>query len=349
MTVAGIVLVNSATDMMKGAEHAGVAVLVSYIFSFIAASAMFLIRGGRIKSPKKTLKPLFRSSVPVTAMRTATSLVGTLIAVILPARLVYYGMGSSAAVGEFGKIYGMAFPLVSMPSTLIGSLAVVLVPELSSNYYSAKYATLRNNIEKAVKFSVFVACLAIPVFLSLGREIGVFLYDDETAGTYVVKAAAMMLPLSLTIITTSMLNSLGKEKTTLLYYLIGASLMLLCIYFLPKYIGVNALIVGMAVSYVVSCGLNLILLRRVSPVKPRILSYIATSVIFIAPSSALGLFLKNLLFNRLPFAVALIFCIAVVGVFQFALFAVFGMTDFSEKLRQNVVRRNNDKRVSGRA
>lgn len=125
--------------------------------------------------------------------------------------------------------------------------------------------------------------------------------------------------------------------------------MLLCIYFLPKYIGVNALIVGMAVSYVVSCGLNLILLRRVSPVKPRILSYIATSVIFIAPSSALGLFLKNLLFNRLPFAVALIFCIAVVGVFQFALFAVFGMTDFSEKLRQNVVRRNNDKRVSGRA
>lgn len=349
MTVAGIVLVNSATDMMKGAEHAGVAVLVSYIFSFIAASAMFLIRGGRIKSPKKTLKPLFRSSVPVTAMRTATSLVGTLIAVMLPARLVYYGMGSSAAVGEFGKIYGMAFPLVSMPSTLIGSLAVVLVPELSSNYYSAKYATLRNNIEKAVKFSVFVACLAIPVFLSLGREIGVFLYDDETAGTYVVKAAAMMLPLSLTIITTSMLNSLGKEKTTLLYYLIGASLMLLCIYFLPKYIGVNALIVGMAVSYVVSCGLNLILLRRVSPVKPRILSYIATSVIFIAPSSALGLFLKNLLFNRLPFAVALIFCIAVVGVFQFALFAVFGMTDFSEKLRQNVVRRNNDKRVSDRA
>ena len=115
----------------------------------------------------------------------------------------------------------------------------------------------------------------------------------------------MTLPLSLTIISTSMLNSLNKEKTTLLFYLSGASLMLLCIYFLPKYLGVNSLIVGMAISYVVSSVANVILLYKVSPVKP-----------------------KNLLFARLPHAVALIVCVVAVGLFQLGLFYVFGMTDF---------------------
>lgn len=328
MTVVGVILVNLTTDMMTGVKFAGVAVLVSYLFSFTTASIAFLIRGGRIKKPKSQLKPLIVSSVPVTSMRTATSLISTLIAVLLPARLIYYGMGSSAAIGEFGKIFGMAFPLVSMPSTIIGSLAVVLVPELSSNYYSAKYATLKNNVEKAIKFSVFAACLIIPVFLSLGREIGVFLYDDEIAGSYVVKAAAMTLPLSITIISTSMLNSLNKEKTTLLFYLSGASLMLLCIYFLPKYLGVNSLIAGMAISYVVSSVANVILLYKVSPVKPKILAYISVSCLFIIPSTLLGLLAKNLLFARLPHAVALIVCVVAVGLFQLGLFYVFGMTDF---------------------
>lgn len=349
MTAVGIIIVNLTTDTMTGVKFAGVAVLVSYLFSFTAASIAFLIRGGRIKNPKNQLKPLIISSVPVTSMRTATSLISALIAVLLPARLIYYGTGSSAAISEFGKIFGMAFPLVSMPSTIIGSLAVVLVPELSSNYYSAKYLTLKNNVEKAIKFSVFAACMIIPVFLSYGNEICLLLYNDETVGNYVIKASLMTLPLSLTIITTSMLNSLNKEKTTLLFYLIGASLMIVCIYFFTKFLGVYSLIVGMSASYAVSSVANMILLYKVSPVKPQILPYVFAACTFILPSSALGLFLKNLLFGRLPDIAVIFIGVPTVALFQFALFYVFGMTKFSEKFGQNSVKRNNEKKIGNRA
>lgn len=328
MTVVGIIAVNSVVDVMKGVEYAGVAVLVSYIFSFITASVAFWARGGRIKCPKKELTPLLKASAPVTTMRTATSLFSTLVAVVLPARLIRYGMESSAAIGEFGKIFGMALPLISMPSTLIGSLAVVLVPELSSNFYSKKFVTLKNNLEKAIKFSVMIACLVIPIFLSLGKEIGVFLYADDVAGNYVVKSAVMMLPLSVTIITTSMLNSLGKEKTTLLYYLTGASLMLICIYFLPKFIGVNALIVGMFLSYTVTGALNLVMLVKIAPEKPKIIKYTVCSALCVIPSATLGVWVKNLAFLKLNSVVALFICLIIVGAFQFGLFYVFGMTDF---------------------
>ena len=349
MTVAGIILVSLATDTMQGTEFAAYAVLISYVFSFTASLIVFFVRGGRIKNPKPHLKPLIVSSVPVTSMRTATSLINTLIAVLLPARLIYYGMGSSAAVSEFGKIFGMAFPLITMPSTLIGSLALVLVPELSSNYYSGKFVTLKNNIEKAIKCSVFIASLAIPVFLCCGREIGLFLYDDAISGSYVTKAAVTMLPLSVSIITTSMLNSLNHEKITLLYYCIGALGMILCIYFLPKYLGVNALIVGTFINYAVSSVLNVLTLKKVSPEKINLLWYFTKAVVFTVPSAMLGVFLRNILFARINFAFALILCCAAVGLFQLALFFICGMVNFSEKYAKPVIKRHDSRRVNNRA
>lgn len=335
MTVVGIILVNSTTDMQSGVENAAYAVLVSYLFSFTVSSAVFFMRGGRLKRCGEYLKPLVKSSTPVTSMRTATSLINTLIAVLLPARLIYYGTVASDAVTQFGKIFGMAIPLVSIPSTVIGSLAIVLVPELSANYYSAKFTTLKNNIEKAINFSVFVACAIIPVFVSLGKEIGVFLYADEIAGVYVSQSAAMMLPLSLTLITTSMLNSLGHEKTTLAFYLTGASATLICIYFLPKFLGVNALTVGMGASHAISAVLNLILIYRVSPVKPKLCAYLLKSCAFTIPSCLFGIFLKNLLFGRINFTVALFICSAAVAIFQLALFYTFDMLGDYQRYGRN--------------
>lgn len=125
--------------------------------------------------------------------------------------------------------------------------------------------------------------------------------------------------------------------------------MLLCIYFLPKYLGVNSLIVGMAISYVVSSVANVILLYKVSPVKPKILAYISVSCLFIIPSTLLGLLAKNLLFVRLPYAIALVVCVIAVELFQLGLFYVFGMTNFSEKFGKHVIRRNDKQGVRDRA
>lgn len=330
MTIIGIIAVSLATDSMQGTRYAAYAVLLSYLFSFFASVTFFLIHGGRIKNPKRHLKGLLASSTPITAMRTSASLVNTLIAVLLPARLIRYGMKSSLAVSEFGKIYGMAFPLISMPSTIVGSLALVIVPQLSSDYYSHNFSALKNNVERAIKFSVFAACLAIPVFLSLGEEIGEFLYADATAGAYVAKAAVSMLPLSVSLISTSVLNSLGKEKTTLVYFAIGAMSMIACIYFLPKYIGVNSLIVGTFVNYCTTAILNTVTLKKSSPQKINLLWYVVKAITFVVPSAAIGLFSKNVLFPILPDVLALIICCALSGGFQLTLFVVFDMSEFKD-------------------
>ena len=170
MVVIGIALIGSAPSVTEAVNRAGWAVLASYIFSFTTALSVYLIRGGRFYSPKGTLRPLFSSATPITCMRTATSLINSLVAVILPAQLISTGLSSQQATAQFGAAFGMAMPIIFIPATLIGSVALVLVPELSESFYKNQTKNLRKNIDKALKFSISVACLTIPVLLYQWRR-----------------------------------------------------------------------------------------------------------------------------------------------------------------------------------
>ncbi len=330
MLIAGVILISLSSSSDQGILGAGKAVLLSYIFSFVTASILYFVRGGKFKNPKGELKPLIASATPITIMRTATSLINTLIAIILPLRLVLGGMSQSLAMASYGELSGMSIPLIYIPSTLIGSIALVLVPELSDNYYRHSTITLKNNMEKGVKSSVFISALIIPVFLSVGKELGFLVYGNLNAGIYVQKACIIMLPMSITMISTSMLNSLNLEKKTLAYYLIGAVFLIACIYFLPKYLGVYSLVLGLFISYVVTATCNLILIRKTCKRPPEYSFFIIASVFLIIPSALFGYLLKGILVNFLPLWLTVIICSIIVIAFIYLLFKIFNLFSLRE-------------------
>ncbi len=333
MLVIGIILISNAVDIYDGVVKAGYAVLFSYVFSFVTATILYFINGGRLQSPFKELKPLFSSSSSITVMRTTTSLINTLIAIILPMQLVLSGISSQEALSRFGELSGMSIPLISIPSTVIGSIALVLVPELSDNFYRHNDVTLKNNIEKAIKCSVFIACLIIPSFIALGKDLGVLLFSNESAGIYVSRACIIMFPMSITLITTSMLNSLNLEKKTLFYYLIGASVLLCCIYFLPKYIGVYSLILGLLLSYIITSVFNLLLLKKTCKKTPKILAFLIASLVFILPSTLLCYLLHGVLARFLPNIVNVILCAIVTTLFTYLFYKIFDLIDIKEFIK----------------
>ncbi len=332
MLIVGVILICKATDIQGGIKGASNAVLISYVFSFVTATALYFLRGGKIKSPKGELKPLISSATPITFMRTATSLINTLIAIILPMRLVASGISKSVAMAGFGELSGMSIPLIYIPSTIIGSIALVLVPELSDNFYRHSEITLKNNVEKAVKCSVFISCLIIPSFLALGKELGVLVYDNLNAGLYVQRACIIMLPMSISMITTSMLNSLNLEKKTLKYYLIGAFLLVLSIYFLPKVIGVYSLVVGLLLSYFLTSVFNLRLIKRTCKRPPEFAFFIAVSTILIIPSALFGYLLKGILLKFIPLSMTVLSVSILTTAFIYLLFKIFNLFSLKEIL-----------------
>ena len=263
MIAVGVFTVLKVTTVMQKAVWASVAVLISYVFSFTVSGIVFVIKGGRIKNPVSQLKPLISSSAPITFMRASSSLTSSLIALILPAVLIKSGMNSQQAISQFGIISGMTLPLLFIPSTLIGSISLVLTPELAESYYKKNTAKLQAEVEKSTLSAILIATLIIPTFMGTGNFIGKFIYNNTLSGIYLRWAAPAMLPMSICMITGSLLNSIGMEKKTLIYHLLGSSILLICVIFLPAKIGNYALILGYLLSYTLTAILNVSLLKKI--------------------------------------------------------------------------------------
>ena len=330
MVVIGVLLINRATGVFDGAKKAGIAVFISYIISFCLSSLVFVIRSGRLTNPIRKLKPLIVSSSPITAMRTLTSLVSSLVAIVLPMRLIEYGATSAKALSDFGEMSGMAMPLLFMPSTFIGSIALVIVPEISDAFYNGRKEELVKNCERAFSCCVIIAALLIPSFIGCGVDIGRIVYSNENAGVYLCVAAIVMLPMSVHLITNSLLNSVSKERFTLVNYVIGALLMFLCVFFLPKYVGVYSLVIGHFVSYVFMSALNIFALKKECDKKFKYKKTLLFSILSIPPSSAFCFLLSKITSSVMPPLVSVAIASVSAAAFTFVLLCVFGTIDIKD-------------------
>ena len=338
MIIVGIILINSITDVYEGAYRAGIAVLCSYIFSFTLASIVFFFRKHKLKNPKNEFKPLLSSALPITAMRTANSLTVSLVSIILPLRLVASGISQNQAIASFGACVGEAIPLLFIPTTLIGSFTLVLVPEISENFYRKNNFYLKRDIEKSLKFSTLLTCLFIPIFFVCGKEMGSLIFNSYECGTYLTASAFMMLLMGLSSISTSMLNSMGLENKTLLYYIISGIVMLACIWFLPSVCGIYSLLIGFYAIYGITTVLNLILLHKNCPIKPKYLKFVWFSFLLLFPTTLFGLILERLVLAVLGEFLSLIVCSVLMVVFNGLLFIGFNLvsTEFiSSKFKLN--------------
>lgn len=308
MVVVGIILVHGCTNPVDGARMATLAVLISYVFSFITSLVWYFKRGGKFANPKPQLKPLISSSAPITAMRTSTSLLNSAVAVILPALLMSAcNLSNSEAIALYGVTMGMAVPLLFIPSSLIGSIAVVVAPELSENYYKNKAQAVKHDVEKTIKAAIFIATMLIPILAVLGGAISEFLYGNELCGQIVERCAFILLPMCISMITNTILNSMNCEKYTLIYFCIGAAAMILSVVVLTKYLGIYSYLLGISLNFALTAALNLRLLKKKCP-NVKYLTYTLRSVAVVIVACLFGWLISGLLGRFLSPLLQIIVC-----------------------------------------
>ena len=238
------------------------------IISSIHVAIIYFKRGGKLNNPKYEFKNLLKTSTPITAVRTASSIVSSVIAVIIPIRLMTYGYSSSEALSEFGIIMGMTFPLIMIPSTLISSLAVTIIPSISEqsnnidNGELKNTTILKNKINFSLKTTIVFSSMLLPLFIAVGVPICDFLFNNTKAGKYLTFSAILMIPMGISQITSSILNAIGLELKSLKNYAISSSLLILSIFFLPKYFGTYALIIGYLLMSLTSSVMNILMLKK---------------------------------------------------------------------------------------
>ncbi len=330
MCLSGVIIITLSKNAWQKTLGAGQSVLISYIFSFILSTATFILKSGKITNPLLKLKPLMKSSSPITLMRTLTSFLGSIVAIILPNKLVANGLSQNLSMKLFGELSGMAMPLLFIPSTVIGSIALVIVPKLSQSYYRKDSKNLNFAILKSVDYSLIISCLIVPIFIACGNEIGQIIYKNQNAGHYLSVSAFIMVPMSLTLISNSILNSLNREKFTLINFILGAVCMIFSVMFLTKFVGVYSLIIGYLISYVLTSLLNFIMLSKTTHQGKIYLKKTAIYTLIVAVTTLLGFFMHGILFGRVSNFIMVLILGVLLSAFSCVFIFVCGIFDFKK-------------------
>lgn len=318
------ILLSGFWSLTEGATSAALSLSIACVLSAIFVVIIYIKKGGKFVRPYK-VKPILKASTPITLVRVATSLVQPVIALIIPARLVAFGYTSSQAISLYGIAIGMTMPLLFIPMTFIGALSMALIPDLSTATSQKDQQHISSRINTAILFALFISCLFVPLYIGTGENIGLFFFDNIQSGALLSSAAWIMIPMCLTNITSSILNAVGLEIKSCKNYIIGAILMLVCIWFLPKYVGINSLVWAMGLCFSVSAILNLRMIKQKVCPDIKYGKKFAYMLVFCIPTIAISCFLTNLLNHIFPLFFNLAISCSVGAIFFILLCIIFNV------------------------
>lgn len=272
----------------------GVAVTISAVISTIIGVVFYFTNGGRLNGKDIKYKPIIESSLPLTTTRFFNSLMQPLISIIIPFKLVALGYTKAQSLSMLGVAMGMTFPLLTIPSTLIGSLAMVLIPEIATMLKAGKSNSLHKQISSSILFTMCCSFICIPFLYALAEPICMLLFNNYDAGLYLKYASWTVIPTGLSAITTSILNSLGKERQTFIYFLISSIITILMVMFLTRVFGIHSLFISLGFGMLVTFILNMQKIKKTINYKHNTLKEIIILTIITIPCTLLTMWLYNI-------------------------------------------------------
>lgn len=318
------------------------------LVSMVAVTACFFLSRGRLASPKGQIKPLLRSSTPITVSRAASSVVSSLVAVVVPMLLMASGHTRDRALALYGAGVGMALPLLYIPITVVGALAFVMIPTVATGIAGGKTREVNAQVESATGFAIIIAALFVPMFLALGEPIGRLVYDSAEAGRFLSSAAWLLVPLSVENITSSVMNSLDLEMRSFINYLAGSAVMFATLFAFGRSFDISVLAFGMGLGQTVSCVLHILAIRKRTGLGFSYLGKLVKSVILIFPSALTAKCVYSLSAGAGQFAAIALGSLASLALFSLLSFAL-GLVDvdfFRTKVKVSAVRRGKRKKLS---
>lgn len=178
-------------------------------------------------------------------------------ALIIPRRLLHCGIDYTLALSMIGRFKAMAFSIVFFPTTILNSISIVLIPDLSEKLNSKDYFGMENRISQVLKVSIFLGIGTMIVCLLVPDYLGQLFYSRNDIGKY-IKFASLCAPVSFVSSSVfGILNGIGKQNILLRNSIIVSVEELILIYILTGISSIN--IYGCAISLIITSLTSLIL------------------------------------------------------------------------------------------
>ncbi len=239
-------------------------------FASALFSSRFLSKQGSssqrpvLSSLTKNLRELLSLSIPLTANRTAVTLLQSVEAASIPACLKLSGMSTSEALSMYGVLTGMALPCILFPSAITSSVGTVLMPAVSAAQASKNRESIARLLKKAVGSCLILGLSSCLFFLIFGNFIGTILFHSSSAGKFIITLAWICPFMYTNTALMSAINGLGKTAFTFLINLIGLLVRIAGVFLAIPRFGIQGYLWGLLISQLIVSALAfLVLLKQV--------------------------------------------------------------------------------------
>ncbi len=202
------------------------------------------------------MKRIFRMSFPITLNRALVTVLMNIEAILIPLCLRKNGSGSSDALKIYGSLTGMALPLVLFPSSIITSIATMLLPVISEAQNEKNSNAISKSAEKILEFCLISGIFCTFVFVFYGNAAGYLIFNDLSVGSYITILGWLCPFLYISITFASILNGLGKTKTTFYHNSIITILKIIFIVIFVPSIGIKGYLWGLLAGQIIICILH---------------------------------------------------------------------------------------------
>ena len=201
-------------------------------------------------------KKLLSISYILTLNKVLLTILSSIEATLIPFMLIKYGFNNCDALSRYGTFTGMALPVISFPSALIGSVALVLLPELTEANVSGNNGYAKKTALRISLFAIETGIVCCAFFIISSTFIGDILFHEPLCSTY-IKGLSWICPfLYVEIILGSILHSLGLTNSAFVHNVVNSAIRLVSIIFLVPKIGISGYMYGLFVGTLITVLLH---------------------------------------------------------------------------------------------
>ncbi len=241
--------------------------VISEVFSCIFLCILYKIDRNFFDKRQKITGISFKRKIlnitlPVSITSYIRSGLSTLKEFIVPNRLILFGLPYTIALSEYGRVTGMALPVIMFPTVFIGSFSSLLIPEFSSlmaKGYKKRILSISHKIFIiATCFSLAVSILCFVFANNLSYSI----FQNLECAKYIKMLSPLILFIYLDNIIDNMLKGLNKQFKVMLCNIADLVITISLLYFLLPELGITGLIISIYVSEIFNFTVSYLELRE---------------------------------------------------------------------------------------
>ena len=306
----GVVYVVLEQGILRGWDHGRkcTAVLAATALSEAVSACMMLLfyhrearrcfAGEKARRPRDPTRRLWDILWPVEGGRCLASALHTAENMLVPACLTVCLLdagGRSAAVAQYGSLKGMALPLLTFPFGLLGSLSVLLMPEITQAHIRGERARLDCLLDRMLRLTGCFSALAGALFWVWGEPLALLLYHSQEAGFYLRVLGPAMPLMYLESMVDGAMKGMGEQKAVFRYSLWDAVLRIAGVLLLLPRWGMKGFLWVILLSSAYTCQMNTARLLHVSGLQPRLWRWLGAPALAALVSAGAGEGLRTLL------------------------------------------------------